>query len=382
MPKITISYRRSDAPSDAGRIFDRLSSRYGKDSVFMDIDTIPFGVDFRDYIDGALRGTDIVLAVIGPRWVGRRGARARIQEETDPVRIEIAAAMRMGKIIVPVLVANAVMPSPSDLPESIAKLAFLNAAEIDPGKDFHVNLDRLIRFIDALPAAASAALTSAEAAARIEPAGAIVREDARVSAEAAPPSSDSLSLYARRIRGAWWISLIRGFALFVYAVAVLPHQSNGHWLVGFSMYAVVEMTALLGMMRVVRGTRAAVWFRAETVLLFVVLLADFDFQALYHAFGPNGTRVFFTTCFSLRALAELSAGRVLARDVPGERGRVVVGALLLLTQGVVVLGAVAQWGDVTGLYAAGYAASAIALVVLASQLFRERRAAAAAANAA
>ncbi len=156
MPKITLSYRRGDAAADAGRIFDRLSAHYGPSSVFMDIDTIPYGADFRKHIDSALRDTDVVLVIIGPKWIGRRGANVRIQDETDPVRIEVEGAMRLEKVIVPVLVANASMPKPSDLPPSIESLSFLNAAEIDSGKDFHANLDRLIRFIDTLPASSRA----------------------------------------------------------------------------------------------------------------------------------------------------------------------------------------------------------------------------------
>ena len=47
MPKIIISYRRSDSDAIAGRIRDRLAGYYGDDSIFMDIDNIPFGMDFR-----------------------------------------------------------------------------------------------------------------------------------------------------------------------------------------------------------------------------------------------------------------------------------------------------------------------------------------------
>ena len=45
MPRIAISYRRSDSSAISGRIFDRLVAHYGKPSVFMDIDNIPFGTE-------------------------------------------------------------------------------------------------------------------------------------------------------------------------------------------------------------------------------------------------------------------------------------------------------------------------------------------------
>jgi len=46
MPKVFVSYRRDDTLTFTGRVFDRLRSHFGPDSVVMDIDSIPFGVDF------------------------------------------------------------------------------------------------------------------------------------------------------------------------------------------------------------------------------------------------------------------------------------------------------------------------------------------------
>jgi hypothetical protein len=53
MAKIVISYRRSDSDAIAGRIRDRLASHFGEESLFMDIDNIPFGTDFREHIKNA-----------------------------------------------------------------------------------------------------------------------------------------------------------------------------------------------------------------------------------------------------------------------------------------------------------------------------------------
>ena len=44
MAKIFLSYRRQDSAGVAGRIYDRLRAHFGDDAVFMDIDSIPFGV--------------------------------------------------------------------------------------------------------------------------------------------------------------------------------------------------------------------------------------------------------------------------------------------------------------------------------------------------
>src|SRR5665213_2048282 len=98
MPSITISYRREDAAADAGRIYDRLARHYGTSSVFMDVTAIPYASDYRASIDGALRETDVVIVVVGPRWRGGDGPAARIMQPSDPVRVEIESALALKKI--------------------------------------------------------------------------------------------------------------------------------------------------------------------------------------------------------------------------------------------------------------------------------------------
>ena len=108
MPKLLISYRRSDTDAMAGRIRDNLAAYYGPHSVFIDVDNIPFGKDFREHIREAFGDHDLMVAVIGHKWFGaRKGGRTRIQEETDPVRVEVEMALQRNMPIVPVLVAEA-----------------------------------------------------------------------------------------------------------------------------------------------------------------------------------------------------------------------------------------------------------------------------------
>ena len=143
MSKIIISYRRADSAAISGRIFDRLAGHYGEDAVFMDVDKIPFGTDFRDHIRKVLAGGDILLAVIGPSWLGKASdGTSRIKDEADPVRVEIESALRQKTRIIPVLVDGASMPSVADLPDPLRDLAYLNAAPIDVGRDFRARLHR------------------------------------------------------------------------------------------------------------------------------------------------------------------------------------------------------------------------------------------------
>lgn len=94
MPTIMLSYRRDNSKWIAGRIFDRLEDHYGKGNVFMDIDAIPVGLDFREHLKHSLQRCDILLAIVGPKWLGtdEHGHHA-IAEETDWVRIEIETAL-------------------------------------------------------------------------------------------------------------------------------------------------------------------------------------------------------------------------------------------------------------------------------------------------
>ncbi len=53
MGAIVISCRRADTQVLAGRIRDRLVSRFGESVIFMDIDSIAYGRDFQEEIRAA-----------------------------------------------------------------------------------------------------------------------------------------------------------------------------------------------------------------------------------------------------------------------------------------------------------------------------------------
>jgi formylglycine-generating enzyme required for sulfatase activity len=148
MPKIFLSYRREDSAGVSGRIYDRLCSHFGHDAVFMDVDSIPFGEDFRKHIDSAVSQCDLVLVVIGPKWVGEADAHRRIDDRRDFVRIEIESALNREIPVIPILIDRTRMPIEGDLPPSLAELTFRNAIEVDQGRDFHPHVDRLVQGIE------------------------------------------------------------------------------------------------------------------------------------------------------------------------------------------------------------------------------------------
>jgi hypothetical protein len=147
--KIAVSYRRADSQAITGRLHDRLVAHYGDESVFMDIDSIPLGVNFRTHIKAQLAETHVMLLMIGKGWVGARaGATARIFDSDDPCRQEVELAFAQQLLVVPVLVDGASMPKRSELPESLTELPSLNAAQLTSGVNFHSQVDHLIRSLD------------------------------------------------------------------------------------------------------------------------------------------------------------------------------------------------------------------------------------------
>ncbi len=149
---IFISYRRSDSNDVSGRIYDRLAAHFGKATVFKDVHSIPYGVDFPTYIQQELAKCKVLLAVIGPTWltVERHGQR-RLDDPADWVRVEIETALENeGITVIPLLVGHTRLPAKTELPDGLVALASLNSAQARPDPDFHMDMTRLLRQIEGL----------------------------------------------------------------------------------------------------------------------------------------------------------------------------------------------------------------------------------------
>ena len=143
MATIFLSYRRTDSPQ-ACRVYDWLGQRFGYDSVFMDVAAIPFAVNFQDYIKQAIASSRILIVLVGPQWV------ARIQDEDDPVRMEIEAAIANKIPILPVLIGNTPMPDSEELPSSIATISSQNATTVGVLLDFNSHMQLLLLKIESI----------------------------------------------------------------------------------------------------------------------------------------------------------------------------------------------------------------------------------------
>jgi hypothetical protein len=155
MSGIFISYRREDCAAYAGRLYDWISQRLGKENIFIDVDTIQPGEDFVEAIEQKVGGCDALLALIGKEWLNCRDEHGnrRVDSPGDFVRLEIMAALNRSVRVIPVLVEGARMPAERDLPEPLTKLARRQALELSFTR-FHQDANRLIETLEKALAAA------------------------------------------------------------------------------------------------------------------------------------------------------------------------------------------------------------------------------------
>lgn len=132
MPRVFISYRRDDSAGYAGRLYDGLCERFGSDSVFMDVGSIDPGEDFVAAINEAVGDSDVLIALIGPRWLSitDNEGRRRLDNPNDFVRLEIMSALEQDIRVIPLLVRDAEMPAADELPAELEELSYRNALEL------------------------------------------------------------------------------------------------------------------------------------------------------------------------------------------------------------------------------------------------------------
>jgi hypothetical protein len=142
--RIFITYRREDTSSQAGRLYDWLGEYYGRDAVFKDVDSIEPGRPWRHAIDSAVGSSDVVLALIGPRWLPELEERSGAD---DFVRYELETALAKDRRVIPLLVNGAPMPTAEQLPEALASLTEYQAFEVSDTR-FRSDMDELLRRLD------------------------------------------------------------------------------------------------------------------------------------------------------------------------------------------------------------------------------------------
>lgn len=142
--KIFFNYRRADNPDFVERIRDWFAWKYGRDSVFMDFDTIPPFTAFADFIREKVRECDLLVAIIGPEWSKLLSERMAMTDEEDYVQTEIRLALEEGKPIAPICIKKAIVPRVRDLPPQLRPMMDYHVAHLDAGKHFLDNIERIL----------------------------------------------------------------------------------------------------------------------------------------------------------------------------------------------------------------------------------------------
>jgi len=123
--KIFVSYRRDDDPNGAARIRDALAIKFGRSSVFMDVDDLVAGLRFDEELAKALAACDVFLSIIGPRWMDLLKTKASTGDR-DYVREEIAEALMRKIVVIPVRIGREgqlpSLPRADELPPEIRDL--------------------------------------------------------------------------------------------------------------------------------------------------------------------------------------------------------------------------------------------------------------------
>ena len=141
-----ISYRRQDSHETVGRIHDHLRQSFDEERIFLDVDRQAAGDDYRIAIGRALDRSDVLLAVIGTRWLALtdREGRRRLDDLEDMVRLELEAAFEKQLRVIPVLIEGASMPAKADMPASLQALCYRTAVSVRPDPDFKSDMERLM----------------------------------------------------------------------------------------------------------------------------------------------------------------------------------------------------------------------------------------------
>lgn len=130
---IFLSYRREDSMYPAHFLWQALQARFGKDQVFIDVSGIRPGSDYAERLLRQVRGSDVLVALIGQRWLTAvdENNRRRLDNPEDWVRKEIAEAIRTDRRVIPVLLEDVrSIPRASQLPPELHRLPRFNAVTL------------------------------------------------------------------------------------------------------------------------------------------------------------------------------------------------------------------------------------------------------------
>ncbi len=160
MARVFISDRREETSAAAGRLHDRLREHFGRDNVFMDVDSIEPGLDFIEVIERTVGSCDVLIALIGREWLTSTDAdgQRRMDNPEDFVRHEVATPTHRNIRIIPSLIQGTRMPRTEELPEVLKPPTRRNPLELSDAH-FHRDVGSLIETLDRVLGTTSTAPT-------------------------------------------------------------------------------------------------------------------------------------------------------------------------------------------------------------------------------
>lgn len=143
---IFLSYRKEDTKEVTIQLHEYLEYALGTEKVFIDFRSINPGEQWPPLIRDKLNSATVMIVVIGRDWIkvsDPKSYQRRLDAEGDWVRVEIEEALRTQKVVIPVLVRDAVMPTAEQLPPSIRELVNCQTITIS-SEDWHRGVERLV----------------------------------------------------------------------------------------------------------------------------------------------------------------------------------------------------------------------------------------------
>jgi hypothetical protein len=122
---IFINYRWTQAAGEAGRLWGNLVSEFGTQYVLIDVENFSPGRSPLTEGERLVGQSEVVLCVVHPRWaaLNDQNRRKKLSKRNDPVRAELAAALKWGIPVIVVRVKGAARLREQTLPPSLASLA-------------------------------------------------------------------------------------------------------------------------------------------------------------------------------------------------------------------------------------------------------------------
>jgi hypothetical protein len=197
---IFISYRSADSEGWTNFIGTHLQQEFGEDRVYLDADSLEPGQRYAEVLLAQVAAAKVFIPVVGRNWLratNKKSGMRRLDEPLDLLRREIETAIASGKLIIPVMVDDADIPTPADLPPSIRSLFEVEVVRIT-GKTKKGDISRLLASVRKALADKTAAMAADAAPKPVPPAPALpanaavaafVQPSAAIAAAATTPAA-------------------------------------------------------------------------------------------------------------------------------------------------------------------------------------------------